>query len=64
MPTRKTGRYESVIVGGEKVDAFAPFDLPPVRPALAIDDKLEHRLREAEQGLVHLDLAGQMVPSL
>ncbi|MDG4898437.1 Fic family protein [Mesorhizobium sp. WSM4976] len=64
MPTRKTGRYERVIVGGEKVDAFVPFDLPPARPALVIDDKLEHRLREAEQALVRLDLAGEMVPSL
>ncbi|UCI09557.1 Fic family protein [Mesorhizobium sp. B1-1-8] len=64
MPTRKTGRYESVIVGGEKVAAFVPFDLPPARPALVIDDKLEHRLREAEQALVRLDLAGEMVPSL
>jgi hypothetical protein len=64
MPTRKTGRYEIVIVGGEKVDAFVPFDLPPARPALVIDDKLEHRLREAEQALVRLDLAGEMVPSL
>lgn len=64
MPTRKTGRYESVIVGGEKVDAFVPFDLPPSRPALVIDDKLEDRLREAGQALVRLDLAGEMVPSL
>ncbi|CDX30885.1 Filamentation induced by cAMP protein Fic [Mesorhizobium sp. SOD10] len=64
MPMRKTGRYESVIVGGEKVNAFVPFDLPPMRPALAIEDKLEHRLREAEQALVRLDLAGEMVPSL
>lgn len=29
-----------------------------------MDDKLEHRLREAEQALVRLDLAGEMVPSL
>jgi Fic family protein len=53
-----------VIVGGEKVDAFVPFDLPPSRPALVIDDKLEDRLREAGQALVRLDLAGEMVPSL
>jgi cell filamentation protein, protein adenylyltransferase len=35
-----------------------------VRPALVINAKLKHRLREAEQGLAHLDLAGEMVPSL
>jgi Fic family protein len=64
MPKRATGRYERVTAGGEKVDAFIPFDLPPVRPALIIDGKLAHRLREAEQALVRLDLAGEMVPSL
>ena len=64
MPKRTTGRYESVTAGGEKVDAFVPFDLPPVRPALVIDTKLERRLGEAEQALVRLDLAGEMVPSL
>ncbi|MGK9166649.1 Fic family protein [Inquilinus limosus] len=64
MPKRATGRYESVTAGGEAVDAFLPFDLPPARPALAISDTLEHRLREAEQALLRLDLAGEMVPSL
>lgn len=63
MPKRTTGRYESVTAGGEKVDAFIPFDLPPTRPVLGIDGKLDHRLREAEQALVRLDLAGEMVPS-
>ena len=64
MPKRRAGRYERVTVGGEKVDAFIPFDLPPARPALVIDAKLEHRLQEAEQALRRLDLAGEMVPSL
>lgn len=64
MPKRTTGRYESVTAGGEKVDAFIPFDLPPARPALVIDSKLESRLRTAEQALLRLDLAGEMVPSL
>jgi Fic family protein len=64
MPKRATGRYESVTAGGEKVDAFIPFDLPPARPALVISGTLEHRLREAEQALLRLDLAGEMVPSL
>ena len=31
MPKRTTGRYASLTVGGEKVDAFVPFDLLPVR---------------------------------
>ncbi|WP_225767749.1 Fic family protein [Inquilinus sp. Marseille-Q2685] len=64
MPKRATGRYESVAAGGEAVDAFIPFDLPPTRPALAINGTLERRLREAEQALLRLDLAGEMVPSL
>ncbi len=64
MPKRTTGRYESVSAGGEKVDAFIPFDLPPARPSLVIDPKLESRLRTAEQALLRLDLAGAMVPSL
>ena len=64
MPKRTTGRYESVTAGGEKIDAFVPFDLPPARPALVIDAKLERRLGQAEQALVRLDLAGEMVPSL
>src|SRR5579862_1461996 len=64
MSKRTTGRYESVTAGGEKVDAFVPFDLPPARPALVIDGKLERRFGQAEQALVRLDLAGEMVPSL
>ncbi|OWJ69052.1 Fic family protein [Inquilinus limosus] len=64
MPKRATGRYERVTAGGEAVDAFLPFDLPPARPTLAISGTLERRLREAEQALLRLDLAGEMVPSL
>src|SRR5665213_1594036 len=64
MPKRTTGRYESVTAGGEKIDAFVPFDLPPARPVLVIDAKLERRLGQAEQALIRLDLAGEMVPSL
>lgn len=64
MPQRITGRYEPVTVGGEKVKAFVPLDLPPERPAFVIDARLEHRLGQAEQALVRLDLAGEMVPSI
>ncbi|MBV8770404.1 MAG: Fic family protein [Hyphomicrobiales bacterium] len=63
MPARKTGRYERVSAGNEQVDAFTPFDLPPTRPALIIDEKLEYRLREAQQALLRLDLASDIVPS-
>ena len=40
MPKRRVGRYERVTIGGEKVDAIIPFDLPPARPALIIDANL------------------------
>jgi Fic family protein len=64
MPKRTTGRYERVTAEGEKVDAFVPFDLPPARPSHVLGPKLESRLRTAEQALLRLDLAGEMVPSL
>jgi Fic family protein len=63
IPKRSTGRYERVVVGGEEVSAFIPMPLPPV-PPLALDDRLAERLRQAEQALVRLDLAGEMVPSI
>lgn len=61
---RTTGRYESTVIDSERVDAFIPAPLPPADPPLAVDGKLAHRLRLAEQALVRLDLAGAMVPSL
>jgi Fic family protein len=64
MPKRSTGRYERVAAGGERVNAFIPFRLPPKNPQLAIVGRLASRLERAEQALVRLDLAGEMVPSL
>jgi Fic family protein len=64
MAKRGTGRYERIAVGGEKVDAFIPSNLPPRNPPLVIGGQLAERLREAEQALVRLDLASEMVPSL
>jgi len=64
MPTRNTGRYQRVAIGGETLNAFIPEALPPKKPPLAIAGNLETRLRQAEQALVRLDLAGGMVPSL
>lgn len=63
MSKRTTGRYERTPVGGEEVAAFIPSPLPPARPPVALD-ALAERLRAAEQALVRLDLAGEMVPSL
>lgn len=60
MPRRATGRYDRTTVAGETVAAFIPHGLPPARPPIV----LAARLRAAEQALVRLELAGEMVPSL
>lgn len=64
MPRRTTGSYERNTVGGEEVAAFIPYALPPRDPPLAMDVALADRLRSAEQAVVRLELAGEMVPSL
>jgi Fic family protein len=64
MSKRETGRYESTSVGGEEVRAFVPHALPPADPPIAIEGKLVDRVRGAEQALLRLELAGEMVPSL
>jgi Fic family protein len=63
-PNRRTGRYEIVAVGGEKVHAFIPSKLPPQNPPVVIAGALQSRVWQAEQALIRLDLAGEMVPSL
>jgi Fic family protein len=63
MPQRITGQYERTTVGGEDVKAFIPLPLPPRNPPLVIG-ALSERLRAAEQALLRLELAGDMVPSL
>jgi Fic family protein len=62
-PKRATGRYERTVVGGEEIAAFIPAPLPPTRPPLFVEP-LSAQLRAAEQALVRLELAGEMVPSL
>jgi len=52
------------MVAGEEVSAFVPLALPPANPPLVISPARERRLRAAEQALVRLELAGEMVPSL
>lgn len=64
MPKRVTGRYERTLAGGEEVAAFVPHALPPSDPPVVVDGALGARLRAAEQALVRLELAGEMVPSL
>jgi Fic family protein len=64
MSKRTTGRYDRTTVGGEEVAAFIPLALPPADPPVVVDGVLAERLRSAEQALVRLELAGEMVPSL
>lgn len=64
MTRRVTGRYQRTTVGGEEVAAFIPTPLPPADPPIILDTSLNERLRSAEQALVRLELAGEMVPSL
>ncbi len=63
MP-RVTGIYERTTVGGESVDAFVPFALPPAKPPLRLGAEAQERLALAEGALRGLELAGEMVPSL
>jgi Fic family protein len=51
-------------VGGGEVAAFVPHALPPEDPPIVVDAALTERLRAAEQALVRLELAREMVPSL
>jgi len=64
MPKRTTGRYERTTVGDEEVAAFVPHALPPAAPSIVVGAALGERIRAAEQALVRLELAGEMVPSL
>ncbi|HEY4187201.1 MAG TPA: Fic family protein [Polyangia bacterium] len=63
MPKRITGRYERTTFGDEEVAAFVPHPLPPTKPPI-VAALLAERIRAAEQSLVRLELAGEMVPSL
>jgi len=64
MPKRTTGRYDRTTIGGEQVAAFVPHALPPTDPPLVVQAAMAERLRVAEQALVRLEVAGEMVPSL
>lgn len=50
--------------GEEAFSAFVPDPLPPREPPLVLDERMRDLLRDAEQKLTRLDLAGEMVPSL
>ncbi len=64
MSKRDTGTYQVTTAGGEEVRAFVPHALPPTAPPLVVDGALAERVRAADQALLRLELAGEMVPSL
>ncbi|MHC4954127.1 MAG: Fic family protein [Planctomycetota bacterium] len=61
---RATGTYERTTVGGEPVEAFVPFPLPPTRPPLRLGAETLALLASAEDALRRLDTAAELVPSL
>ena len=61
---RETGRLEETAVGGERVGAFVPEQLPPAAPPLEVGEALASQLRRAEAALAELDVAGLLVPSM
>lgn len=57
---RATGEYVESIVGGERVDAFVPFGLPPIAPPLEFDGELLSLLSRANHALGRLDGLAQL----
>ena len=62
MDRSETGRYESVVVGGETARAFVPAPLPPV-PALDLTH-LQSRLERALLALGRLDSLSTLLPDI
>lgn len=61
---RVTGTYRVIAVGDEKVRAFVPHSLPPRRPPLVLDERLNRQFTEAMAAIGQLSVAGAMVPSV
>ena len=61
---RLTGEYETSSAGGEQVRGFVPHARPPADPPIEFTADLAERVRLAEQALIRLEIAGEMVPSL
>lgn len=60
---RQTGTYRTTVAGGERVQAFVPYPLPPAKPPLVLQERLAELLSEASAALDRLVIAGTMVPS-
>src|SRR5689334_14481426 len=62
MP-RTTGTYSVASAGGERVRAFIPYPLPPRRPPLVLDAKLDRALAGAMAAVDRLGVASATIPS-
>ena len=60
---RVTGSYHKLIVAGEALRAFVPCPLPPGKPPLRVQGKLDQLHQDALAALGHLAVAETMVPS-
>ncbi len=63
MSGKSSGSFVTTTGGGETVAAFVPNALPP-RLSAATRSSLAEPLRDAEEALGRLDLAGDMIPSI
>jgi Fic family protein len=61
MRRGKSGRYETTVIGGERVRAFIPNVLPPV-PPLAMEGGLHRLLESAVLALGRLDGVSTLLP--
>ena len=61
---RTTGLYVTTTVTEEAVSAFIPNPLPPANPKLCLNESIRMALRNTENALAALELAGEMVPSV
>ena len=61
MERAGTGRYESTVVGGERVRAFVPAPLPP-NPPLRLGGPLQRRMESAVLALGRLDSVSVLLP--
>jgi Fic family protein len=62
--TRITGTYEQSTIAGESIQSFVPHPLPPKAPPLDLEGELGALLARASESLRHLELAGDLVPSV
>ena len=60
---RTTGTYQITHAGEETVRAFVPARLPPLDPALRLDEATMRALAEAMTAVGKLAVAADMVPS-